>query len=264
MDHMITYPSQRLFYGSVSQVVKSHKVNHKSVMQHLCDHGNLSILAFGHQIVHIMPWDIADVEYGPVARGVGAGTVPIEVAGSWLSHRPASRKGDEIVIWSLLPQHGTKAIHNVVEFWRSQRTVNSGFLLSSAERLEQRGLTWAPKTSYAVPTSGSKNRATTFYRPVPSQESAVVTIDEQGIFGEWYIHEFDPRVISQTFKALPLRQERTATELELRKIRSKFVRMGRTGALLHTSNNSVPHYSEGLPSSEHSLSFHSFPPGERS
>jgi hypothetical protein len=150
----------------------------KALVQSLCDTGHLNILAFASQLVHIVPWDISDFNYGPSLRALGLGQVDLEVAGSWLSHRPASRKGDDIVIWSLLPGPGAKALQNAVDFWRQQRSVNTGFLLSSAERLKQRGLTWAPRTPYAMPAANRKGKSQVFHRPVPSQETSIARIDE--------------------------------------------------------------------------------------
>ncbi|KAF7508185.1 hypothetical protein GJ744_009482 [Endocarpon pusillum] len=195
----------------------------KTLVQSLCDTGHLNILAFMSQLVHIVPWDASDRNFSPSERNLGAGQVALEVAGSWLSHRPASRRGDDIFIWSLLPDHGTKALHNVVDFWQQQRMVKTGFLLSSAERLKQRGLTWAPATPYAMSTANRK-----------------------GITAEWYLYYFDEPETT-LWRSLGFNGSKmTGTQIELATILRKFVRVGRYGCVLHPVNTSFTLNLNGL------------------
>lgn len=73
------------------------------------------------------------------------GYIEVEEAACLLSHRHASRPGDEVVIWSLL--NGNKASYSPVQFWKSRvgQKVSTGFLMSSAPRIRgHRGLGWAP------------------------------------------------------------------------------------------------------------------------
>ncbi|ERF68613.1 hypothetical protein EPUS_07174 [Endocarpon pusillum Z07020] len=218
----------------------------KTLVQSLCDTGHLNILAFMSQLVHIVPCDSYDRNYSPSARELRAGQVVLEVGGSWLSHRPASRKGDDIVIWSLLPGHGTKALQNAVDFWRQQCRVHTGFLLSSAERLKQRGLTWAPKTPYAMSTANRKGKSQVFYRALSSQETCFASIDEQGITAEWYQYYFqEPE--TTLWRRLGFNDSKmTATQIELTTILRKFVRVGRYGCLLHPVNETFAHNENGL------------------
>lgn len=62
---------------------------------------------------------------------VVAGFLTISTAASLLSHREASRPGDDIVIWSLLL--GDTAYHNAKAFWKSRQghTLDTSFLVSS-------------------------------------------------------------------------------------------------------------------------------------
>ncbi|MCJ1265673.1 hypothetical protein MMC22_005553 [Lobaria immixta] len=92
-----------------------------------------------------------------------AGYLSIETSGDLLSHRPASRPGDDVVIWSLLISEKPvfqdaetfwktmqgPALHRSAitgEMWLSGSSVRTGYLVSSAPRLKTRGLGWAPAT----------------------------------------------------------------------------------------------------------------------
>lgn len=85
---------------------------------------------------------------GPEVRNVG-----LERAGVMLSRRFASRKGDDIIIWSLLCGSG-KAYNQPNSFWKSRlhTRFSSGFLMSTCERMKSvPGLSWAPATPFADP-----------------------------------------------------------------------------------------------------------------
>lgn len=90
-----------------------------------------------------------------------AGYLSIEISGHLLNHRPASRPGDDIIIWSLLMSE--KSIFQDAEsFWSAMQgpilqiseingrivnigaTIHTGYLISSAPRLKIKGLRWAP------------------------------------------------------------------------------------------------------------------------
>ncbi|KAL1614399.1 hypothetical protein SLS56_012110, partial [Neofusicoccum ribis] len=84
---------------------------------------------------------------------VNAGFVSVEEASMLLSHRQASREGDDVVIWSLLVDEN--AYHSAEKFWLSRcditrapaDNINTGFLISSAPRIKKvPGLGWAPAT----------------------------------------------------------------------------------------------------------------------
>ena len=63
------------------------------------------------------------------------GLLTVENSGMLLSHRPASRPGDDVVIWSLLLDE--KVYENAIDFWRSRegRYIHTSFLVSTAPRL---------------------------------------------------------------------------------------------------------------------------------
>ncbi|KAH8790385.1 hypothetical protein F5882DRAFT_95054 [Hyaloscypha sp. PMI_1271] len=75
--------------------------------------------------------------------------ISIEDAGFLISRRHASRSDDEVVIWGLLNSlPGEKSALNL---WASQKCVRTGYLMSSASRLEAEGYHWAPSAPYIRP-----------------------------------------------------------------------------------------------------------------
>lgn len=95
-------------------------------------------------------------------EGFKAGYLPIETSGSLLTHRAASRPGDDFVIWSLLMSDKT-IFYSAEAFWKSMQglayqtsvkrpgavfssaaSIKIGYLVSSAPRLKTKGLGWAP------------------------------------------------------------------------------------------------------------------------
>jgi hypothetical protein len=73
----------------------------------------------------------------------------LEAAGSVLSYRHATREGDDMVIWGLMTN--TPPVSDAQLFWQrlAGTRVNTGFLMSTAPRLEGvRYLSWAPRTPY--------------------------------------------------------------------------------------------------------------------
>lgn len=71
----------------------------------------------------------------------------LEATGTMLSHRHASRPGDEIVIWSLLVRTGfydMPLCTTAEQFWSSRNQVNTAFLVSDVPRMTAKGFSWAP------------------------------------------------------------------------------------------------------------------------
>lgn len=152
--------------------------------------GSLSITPLLLTLPHLQPSFYAK-EKGytngfPYSRGF---LVP-EVAGSLLCYRPASRPGDDIVIWSLLLQD--EVCHDAESFWRSREgsTLATSFLMSSAPRLGKRGLRWAPSSPMAglmgLPTLKTKTRILAF----DGSDSAVGSISSEGFTAPWWFYDF--------------------------------------------------------------------------
>ena len=145
----------------------------RQVIQRIHHEGALDIAALTLVAPHFLP-PFDDLEMAkPKSEGrqsYRAGYLPIETSGTLLSHRPASRPGDDVVIWSLLISERT--IFNSAEaFWKSMQApilevstktgdivsrgmaIRTSYLISSAPRLKTKGLGWAP----ASPTFHSSN-----------------------------------------------------------------------------------------------------------
>ena len=130
-----------------------------------------------------------------------AGHRPIETSGSLLSHRAASREGDDFVIWSLLMSEST-IFYNAETVWESMQglgyetsaktgnivtsvgQVRIGFLVSSAPRLKKRGLGWAP-ASLASPSSIFSEQECPNGFDGGSGESGLITMD--GLVADWLL-----------------------------------------------------------------------------
>lgn len=132
---------------------------------------------------HLLPVAHCRIPRSNVAFKNGLGDMPIEVGGTLLSYRPASRPGDDIVIWSLIFDP-LKPSYDAEQFWRSRigSYVATGFLLSSAARLRSKGLSWAPATPFAAPKLHGKSQSSKFYRAFNVVETEVARITEVCIF----------------------------------------------------------------------------------
>lgn len=157
--------------------------------------GSIDIAILSLAARHMLPWDVRSP---PLVRDENMG---LELAGNMLSHRPASRKGDDLVIWCLLigldndsttPLPFQNVDQNSEEFcsrfWRTfvNSHITTGFLVSSAPRLTVPGLTWAPRTTSCLPSDD--NWLVHSYFDGPNTSAARIT--DQGIVGEWMMYEF--------------------------------------------------------------------------
>jgi len=116
------------------------------------------------------------------------GFISLGEASVLLSHRHATRDGDDVVIWSLLANE--TAIKNVAELWKSQVgfEVNTGFLMSNSPRLEgYSGLGWAPScpSLQSPPRTDSK-----IYLAYDGVNSQMGLITSEGFQAKWLIHKF--------------------------------------------------------------------------
>ena len=217
-------------------------VDLQDLLQRVCSQGRLDVAIFANLLRHmLLKWEdsekpmifprklgIPNFMRGLVSRRRRQTVeiqIPVGLGGVWLSHRPASRPEDEIVIWSLLLGDLRPPLYNAVDFWRGNYLVDTGYLLSSCPRLNKRGLSWAPRTPYAmVQKSG----------PVPSPDrilprhttiGALGSIQRNGLWASWYVSEFDSQNQTST-------QSQAQIGLELAKIRQRFHITKRYAALL--------------------------------
>ena len=120
--------------------------------------GSLDVAVLLLTIPHLLPrvhrkidWDSPLVDKTPLYQEITKlfeplyrGFLTVENSGMLLSHRPASRPGDDVVIWSLLLDE--RVYENAVDFWRSRQghSIRTSFLVSTAPRLNIWRLGWAP------------------------------------------------------------------------------------------------------------------------
>lgn len=212
----------------------------RDVLRHVCDHGRIDLAIFASLLPHLLPWAGDGVIPGPVSREIIPNRIPLEVVGSWLSHRPVTRSGDDVQIWSLCLGPETTKITNAVDFWGKQKCVNTGFLISSAPRLAQPGLSWAPKMPSALPMSDGEGDGciAMFHRPQVSADTKLGSIQPDGLWAQWQVSEPDyfddhPFTIKTTIPYF-------RTVWELRKLRKHLKIQNRYVALLQPVSEVSP------------------------
>ena len=165
------------------------------------------------------------------------GFLTVETAGSVLSHREASRPGDDIVIWSLLL---SDTVHqNAKAFWRSRQGYIQGtsFLVSSVPRLKERGLGWAPSSPTAPLVDMRPNgRRTRFLAFGGEDSSNVGHVRKDGFSARWLMYDFTGPCIGikrlSTFLNIDMEPEDKSCQANLREIRHRFLRGYLWGAIL--------------------------------
>ncbi|ERF72935.1 hypothetical protein EPUS_05016 [Endocarpon pusillum Z07020] len=147
--------------------------------------GRIDIAVFANLFPHLLP------SAKERNKSLGFTEVNIAIAGSWLSHRPASRTSDEFVIWSLLIDEERSPCYNAEDFWRAQSSVSTGYLMSSIPRLNVKGLTWAPSTPYALAQPGQPSQTIDpIQPPIIGWQDDGALIEKDGLWGKWYSYEF--------------------------------------------------------------------------
>lgn len=167
-----------------------------------------------------------------------AGYLPIETSGSLLSHRLASRPGDDFVIWSLLMSENS-IYHDAEAFWKAMQgryfgsseaeealvspgaSISTQYLVSSAPRLKIRGLGWAPASPIFRFSSHS---VTDGFSVFDGGNSAIGTITPDGFVADWFLWKFD----STTF----WQQMETKCLYNLSRVTAQFLQGYRWGAIL--------------------------------
>ena len=119
------------------------------------------------------------------------GLVSLSEASILLSHRHATRDGDDIVIWSLLANEN--AIHDVSALWKSQigSQVQTGSLMSSLPRIQShKGFGWAPICPTIHSRSSFETHQGIFYPAYDGLNSGIGAITSEGLQAKWLIHKF--------------------------------------------------------------------------
>lgn len=212
-------------------------VSFSEILQAVHDRGRIDLVIFCLLAPHLLPWYSANVR--------SKSTVKIELAttATMLTYRPASRKGDEVVIWSLVSSD--KPCYTAEALWRSRVgiAIQTGFLVSSSPRLGIKGLSWAPATPYAAPSSQDLVRGSVFHRPFDGIDTELAIIEKQGLVGQWFVSEFPgQRLNTNSANHKSKVQESSARGLdEFNKIRCQFLQHYRFGLLLQPISASTSH-----------------------
>lgn len=155
------------------------------------------------------------------------GLFTVENSAMLLSHRSASRPGDDVVIWSLLLDE--EVYENAIDFWRSRqgRWVHTSFLVSTAPRINIWRFGWAPlsprffhdRSAKTEPLSMGSNDTT----------SRLGSITEDGLKANWLFCKLGrvDRIVSK----LPL-GGRVLSGSNVKAISKVFLQHYRWGALL--------------------------------
>ena len=198
--------------------------------------GSIDIALFLHTIPHLLPPERRAFKGAVRPHGIN-GFAEIETGSSYLSHRAASRRGDDVVIWSLLL--GDKVHHDAETFWRSMegQYLDTSFLVSSAPRLKCPGLRWAPSSPVAQLQKGlfggPGSRLWDFSFGGASEFGK---IEEGGFLANWIVHHLvggsvGSRALSFTFKTGPDSTD-DRCPLNLLRIRKRFLQGYFWGILL--------------------------------
>lgn len=164
----------------------------------VCQEGSIDLAILFLATQHLLPpEDFEDERFSAAHYSAVLRFVTLEEAGSLLSHRQASRPGDDVVIWSLLVDE--KKFDSAESMWKDQirmirqanrrlvaaNGVKTGFLLSSAPRIKEvRGVRWAPTSPTLEQSDG---RA---YLAGDGHGSVKALITPEGLKGQWGVHRF--------------------------------------------------------------------------
>ena len=161
------------------------------VVRDIFDHGSIDLAILSFTIPHMFPGRNQTLP----EEGDRFLYMTREESGQVLSYRPASRKGDDVIIWSLLADDD--GCDSPEKLWQSRARkydgefVHTGFLMSSAPRLQTKGLSWAPSTPYYKPLRENPSTQVSSFRAFISPETWPGEITDKGLLAAWHVYEFD-------------------------------------------------------------------------
>lgn len=121
----------------------------------------------------------------PIHPGPHWGAKSFEEAGYLLSHRHASRVGDEIKIWSMLSVGKLYNNDEVGDFVSHVKTVKTAFLLSSSPRCPTRPFRWAPESPRLHPHAGHLRPNAEDYHSYNGDGSLPGRVSDGGFWASW-------------------------------------------------------------------------------
>lgn len=200
--------------------------------------GRLDIAMLFLTVPHLLTADkILKVDKPSSPEPNRQGFLMVETGGSLLSHRAASRPGDDIIIWSLLLDNNV--FKTAEDFWRSRQDTSlpTSFLISSAPRLNIRGLGWAPSrpSPQVLNSTGPDNQS--HYLAFDGADSEYGDIKPEGFSAFWAIHEFrhDKRksFLHNPWKSkTPTTTKKTSPPTNIQRIHTQYLQNHRHAALL--------------------------------
>lgn len=221
-------------------------------------HGSMDIAILLITIPHLLTPSVRKDYSSPSLSPYVMGHLTVETGGSLLSHRAASRPGDDMVIWSLLLKDDV--YKSAEAFWRSTTSVAgrglySSFLVSSAPRLKKPGLHWAPSSPTAqllqYRSDNSRGRLLAF----DGYESEMGLIYKDGFEARWLLYDFlGPCVCAKklsSFLKIGVDREDSACRTNLQTIRRRYLRGYLWGSLLRplatsSSRDPAPNRSDSM------------------
>ncbi|KAI4112703.1 MAG: hypothetical protein LQ345_006185 [Seirophora villosa] len=126
-----------------------------------------------------------------IEQEIEDGFVSMGEAAALLSHRHATRDGDDLLIWSLLI--GDLEDQSPVEMWKRQvgKRIPTGSLISSAQRVQDHpGLSWAPYRPTALQATSNNSKV---YPAYDGSETGQGLITEEGLRAKWLVHHLPDR-----------------------------------------------------------------------
>ena len=169
------------------------RISFIKVVSDVSKYGSIDLAILSLTVPHMLPEPKRIVLRGfkPDTRDHSTKFMSSETSGETLSYRPASRKGDDIIIWSLLVDNDKCDLPE--EFWRRNlgKLIHTGFLMSSAPRVDARGLSWAPSTPYFKPPPDSPVNGISSFRAFGGGDTTPGVITEAGLVAGWLVFEFN-------------------------------------------------------------------------
>ena len=174
-------------------------VSFREIVSIVHGQGSIDIALLLLTTPHLLPANVDGSVYAGFMSGairepgpppVPRGFLSIEAGGSLLSHREASRPGDDVVIWSLLLDDNV--FNNAKAFWESKEWhyMSKGFLFSSAPRLKTRGLRWAPSSPTTEILTDQLNGSRYRLLPMSGTDLGSGSITKDGFCSSWLMFEF--------------------------------------------------------------------------
>lgn len=176
----------------------NHTIGLKEVVNEVLDRGCIDIAVSFLSAQHVLPF--VNNRYNEEKF---TGFVSMAVAADLLSHRHASRPGDEIVIWDLLM--GDDISTRAEQFWRAKEggQVRLGLLVSDLPRISGvNGLSWAPLRPN-FPQQLWINHDTLLYS-YGGDSTVAGLVTRGGLDANWFAHKFQVKAGITSFLAQKL------------------------------------------------------------